>query len=61
MPPVVKMSYFFSIEVSDLRQVSPLFKTHFLEQLQACFITFQDYCKKVPDLPRGTGFNRMLD
>lgn len=52
--PVVKMPHLFPIEVCYSGQVAPLFKAHFPQQLEARIIAFQDNCKDVPDLERGT-------
>jgi hypothetical protein len=60
VPPVVKVSHLFSIEVRYSWQVSPLFKAHFLQQAETRLITFQDDGKEMPDLQRRTSRQRML-
>ena len=59
VPPVVKVSHLFSIEVRYSWQVPPLFKAHFLQQAETRLITFQYDGKEMPDLQCRTSRQRM--
>jgi hypothetical protein len=58
---IVEMPHLLAIEVSHSRQIPPLFKAHFLQQLETCLIAFQDNREEMPDLNRRTCHNGMLD
>ena len=60
VPPEVKVSHLFSIEVRYSWQVPPLFEAHFLQQAEARLIAFQYNGKEMPDLQRRTGRQCML-
>jgi hypothetical protein len=55
------VAHFRSIEIGDLRQVTPSLKAHLLQQAQAGLIAFQNDRKEVPDPERRTGVQRVLD
>ena len=61
MPPVIEMSYFFSIEVRHSRQVAPLCKAHFLQQPETRLVALQDDCKEMMDPERRASRQRVLD
>ena len=61
VPPVVKVPHLFSVEIRHSRQVAPLFKAGFLQQLEARLITFQYNGKEMPDLKGRASRQGVLD
>src|SRR5690349_8748066 len=54
MPSIIEMTHLSSIKISHPWQIAPLFKAHFLQQLETSLIAFQDNRKDVPDPERRT-------
>jgi len=61
VPAVVQVAHFPSIEIGNLRHVTPSLKAHILQQAQAGLIAFQNDRKEVPDPEHRTGVQRVLD